>query len=150
MLPINETKNITRFIVIQSLWGCCFGQTPSVNHIIVCHDGARQDGGGVLSRPHQGDRKIFSWRDARGWLFGEHFPLKAKLLLCADKGGLTSVCKSFWSPHGDLDSILSAWRLNMVPCRFASSRTTDVRSFQLRLDLGILQMEQGRTAKTWP
>ncbi len=35
MLPINEIKNITRFIVIQSLWGCCFGQTPDVNHVIV-------------------------------------------------------------------------------------------------------------------
>jgi hypothetical protein len=35
MMPINETKAITRFILIQSLWGCCFGQTPDVNHIIV-------------------------------------------------------------------------------------------------------------------
>jgi hypothetical protein len=35
MLPINETQNITRFVVIQSLWGCCFGQTPDVNHVIV-------------------------------------------------------------------------------------------------------------------
>ena len=34
MLPVNETQNITRFIVIQSLWDCCFGQTPAVNHII--------------------------------------------------------------------------------------------------------------------
>ena len=35
MLPLNENVNITKFIVIQSLWGCCFGQTPAVNHIIV-------------------------------------------------------------------------------------------------------------------
>jgi len=35
MLPVNETQNITRFIVVQSLWDCCFGQTPAVNHIIV-------------------------------------------------------------------------------------------------------------------
>ncbi len=35
MMPINETKSITRFIVVQSLWGCCFGQVPAVNHVIV-------------------------------------------------------------------------------------------------------------------
>ena len=35
MLPINEIKNISRFIVMQSLWGCCFGQAPAVNHVIV-------------------------------------------------------------------------------------------------------------------
>ena len=37
IMPINETQHITRFILIQSLWGCCFGQTPDVNHIIVVH-----------------------------------------------------------------------------------------------------------------
>jgi len=35
MLPINEIKKIRSFVVIQSLWGCCFGQTPEVNHVIV-------------------------------------------------------------------------------------------------------------------
>ena len=35
MMPINETEHIKRFLLIQSLWGCCFGQTPEVNHIIV-------------------------------------------------------------------------------------------------------------------
>lgn len=37
MMPINETQNITSFILIQSLWGCCFGQTPDANHMIVVH-----------------------------------------------------------------------------------------------------------------
>ncbi len=35
MMPINESEHITRFILIQSLWGCCFGQTPAVNHIVL-------------------------------------------------------------------------------------------------------------------
>lgn len=35
MMPINEPQHLTRFIVVQSLWGCCFGQTPAVNHVIV-------------------------------------------------------------------------------------------------------------------
>lgn len=35
MMPINEPQRLTRFIVVQSLWGCCFGQTPAVNHVIV-------------------------------------------------------------------------------------------------------------------
>jgi hypothetical protein len=35
MMPINYTQNIKNFILIQSLWGCCFGQAPAPNHIIV-------------------------------------------------------------------------------------------------------------------
>lgn len=35
MLPVNETQNITRFVLVNSLWGCCFGQAPAVNHVIV-------------------------------------------------------------------------------------------------------------------
>lgn len=35
MMPINEPQRLTRFIVVQSLWGCCFGQTPAVNHVVV-------------------------------------------------------------------------------------------------------------------
>jgi hypothetical protein len=35
MMPINEPTRLTRFIVVQSLWGCCFGQTPAVNHVVV-------------------------------------------------------------------------------------------------------------------
>lgn len=37
MMPINEVKNIRQFILIQSLWGCCFGQAPEANHILVVH-----------------------------------------------------------------------------------------------------------------
>jgi hypothetical protein len=35
MMPINETQNITKFILVNSLWGCCFGQAPAVNHVII-------------------------------------------------------------------------------------------------------------------
>jgi hypothetical protein len=35
MMPINETENITKFIVVNALWGCCFGQAPAVNHVII-------------------------------------------------------------------------------------------------------------------
>jgi len=35
MMPINETENITKFIIVNSLWGCCFGQSPAVNHVII-------------------------------------------------------------------------------------------------------------------
>jgi hypothetical protein len=35
MMPINEVEKIKRFILIQSLWGCCFGQAPEANHVIV-------------------------------------------------------------------------------------------------------------------
>ncbi len=35
MLPINEINKMSNFIILQSLWGCCFGQAPAVNHVIV-------------------------------------------------------------------------------------------------------------------
>jgi hypothetical protein len=35
MMPINYTKKMTRFLLLQSLLGCCFGQTPQPNHIII-------------------------------------------------------------------------------------------------------------------
>lgn len=34
MMPLSEPQNLTRFIVVQSLWSCCFGQTPAVNHVV--------------------------------------------------------------------------------------------------------------------
>ena len=36
MMPLSEVKNITEFILVPSLWGCCYGQPPAVNHIVVC------------------------------------------------------------------------------------------------------------------
>lgn len=35
MLSMNRVQNLDRFILVQSLWGCCFGQVPAPNHIIV-------------------------------------------------------------------------------------------------------------------
>ena len=30
----NQIDNLTRFVLVQSLWGCCFGQTPDMNHFV--------------------------------------------------------------------------------------------------------------------
>jgi|SRR5579871_5224243 len=35
MMPLSEVKNITQFLLVPSLWGCCYGQPPAVNHIVV-------------------------------------------------------------------------------------------------------------------
>jgi hypothetical protein len=35
MMPLSEVKDITQFILVPSLWGCCYGQPPAVNHIVV-------------------------------------------------------------------------------------------------------------------
>lgn len=35
MMPLSEVKNITQFLLMPSLWGCCYGQPPAVNHIVV-------------------------------------------------------------------------------------------------------------------
>jgi hypothetical protein len=35
MMPLSEVKNITEFILVPSLWGCCYGQPPAVNHVVV-------------------------------------------------------------------------------------------------------------------
>lgn len=32
--PNNETSLMTHFILIQSLWNCCFGQAPALNHFM--------------------------------------------------------------------------------------------------------------------
>lgn len=34
MLAINQTAEMDHFLLVQSLWSCCFGQTPKINHII--------------------------------------------------------------------------------------------------------------------
>ena len=31
MLPIDEVENIKEFLLVQSLWSCCFGQPPDIN-----------------------------------------------------------------------------------------------------------------------
>ena len=35
MMPLSEIKNVTQFVLVPSLWGCCYGQPPAVNHVIV-------------------------------------------------------------------------------------------------------------------
>jgi hypothetical protein len=34
MLPIDEVENISKFLLVQSLWSCCFGQPPDVNGLV--------------------------------------------------------------------------------------------------------------------
>jgi hypothetical protein len=34
MLPIDEVQNIKEFLLVQSLWSCCYGTPPDINGII--------------------------------------------------------------------------------------------------------------------
>ena len=34
MLPIDEVQNIREFLLVQSLWSCCYGQPPDINGIV--------------------------------------------------------------------------------------------------------------------
>lgn len=34
MLPIDEVQNIKEFLLVQSLWSCCFGQPPDIHGIV--------------------------------------------------------------------------------------------------------------------
>lgn len=34
MLPIDEVQNIKEFLLVQSMWSCCFGQPPDINGIV--------------------------------------------------------------------------------------------------------------------
>ncbi len=34
MLPIDEVQNIKEFLLVQSLWACCYGQPPDINGIV--------------------------------------------------------------------------------------------------------------------
>lgn len=36
MIPIDQTENITQFALVPSLFACCYGQPPQVQHTIVC------------------------------------------------------------------------------------------------------------------
>jgi hypothetical protein len=35
MMPLNTVKDIKSFILVPSLFGCCYGQPPAVNHIVL-------------------------------------------------------------------------------------------------------------------
>jgi hypothetical protein len=45
MMPIDQSEKITRFALVPSLFGCCYGQPPQVQHVIVvnCPKGAQAD-----------------------------------------------------------------------------------------------------------
>ncbi len=34
MLPIDEVQNIKEFLLVQSLWSCCYGQPPDIHGIV--------------------------------------------------------------------------------------------------------------------
>ena len=36
MIPIDQTEKITSFALVPSLFACCFGQPPQLQHTIVC------------------------------------------------------------------------------------------------------------------
>ena len=36
MIPIDQAENITSFALVPSLFACCFGQPPQVQHTIIC------------------------------------------------------------------------------------------------------------------
>ncbi|MFT4513836.1 MAG: hypothetical protein ACI89X_000904 [Planctomycetota bacterium] len=36
MLPIDEVQNIKEFLLVESLWSCCYGQPPDINGIARC------------------------------------------------------------------------------------------------------------------
>ena len=35
MMPLSEVKNVTQFVLVPFLWGCCYGRPPAVNHIMI-------------------------------------------------------------------------------------------------------------------
>jgi hypothetical protein len=36
MIPVDQAENITQFALVPSLFACCFGQPPQIQHTIVC------------------------------------------------------------------------------------------------------------------
>ena len=36
MLPIDEVEQMRRFLLVESLWSCCYGTPPNINGIIRC------------------------------------------------------------------------------------------------------------------
>jgi hypothetical protein len=34
MYSNNQTQRLTRFVLVQSLWSCCFGRSPDLNHFV--------------------------------------------------------------------------------------------------------------------
>ncbi|MCR9247353.1 MAG: DUF3299 domain-containing protein [bacterium] len=36
MLPIEEVENMREFLLVESLWACCYGQPPDINGLVRC------------------------------------------------------------------------------------------------------------------
>lgn len=34
MLPVEQTRGAARFLLVESLWGCCFGSVPEMNQVV--------------------------------------------------------------------------------------------------------------------
>jgi hypothetical protein len=37
MIPIDQSEQINKFVLVPSLFACCFGQPPQVQHTVVCN-----------------------------------------------------------------------------------------------------------------
>ncbi len=35
MMPLTQTEKVSEFMLIQALWGCCYGRPPAVNHVVM-------------------------------------------------------------------------------------------------------------------
>lgn len=35
MMPLTEVKDIKEFLLVPYLWGCCYGEPPAINHLVV-------------------------------------------------------------------------------------------------------------------
>jgi hypothetical protein len=35
MMPLSDIKDIRSFVLVPSLFGCCYGQPPAVNHVVL-------------------------------------------------------------------------------------------------------------------
>ena len=35
MMPLSDIKDVKSFVLVPSLWGCCYGQPPAANHIVL-------------------------------------------------------------------------------------------------------------------
>jgi len=34
MLPVDAVREATQFVLVESLWGCCFGAVPQMNQLV--------------------------------------------------------------------------------------------------------------------
>jgi hypothetical protein len=35
MMPLGDVKDVKSFVLVPNLWGCCYGQPPAVNHVVL-------------------------------------------------------------------------------------------------------------------